>query len=195
MTFTQEEMRMAKTASGYWWVWLLTGALWIIVALVVLQFDTASAVTIGVITGVMFIVAGLQYFFVASQVEGWKWLWFLIGAFLVVGGIVALVYPGRTFLIMANILGFLFALTGIFWIIEAFARKAVDELWWLGLVSGIIMVLLGFWLGGQLIGVQATTLVVFVGLWALFRGILDIVAAFQIKGIGDDIDDMTGAAA
>ena len=195
MAFTQEEARMAKTATGFWWVWLITGALWIIIALIVLQFDTTSAVTIGILTGVIFIVAGVQYFFVASQVEGWKWLWFLIGIILVIGGIVALVYPGRTFLIMANILGFLFALTGIFWVVEAFVRRKFDDLWWLGLVAGIIMVLLGFWLGGQLIGVQATTLVVFVGLWALFRGILDIVAAFQIKGLGDDIDDLTEAAA
>ncbi|MDJ0790544.1 MAG: DUF308 domain-containing protein [Acidimicrobiia bacterium] len=193
--FTQEEARMAKTATGLWWVWLVVGIIWILIALIVLQFDTTSAVTIGVLTGVIFIVAGLQYFFVASQVEGWKWLYFLIGLILVIGGFVALVYPGRTFLIMANILGFLFAITGIFWIVEAFVRRSFDDLWWLGLISGIIMVLLGFWLGGQLIGVQATTLVVFVGLWALFRGILDIVTAFQVRSLGKDIDDLTESAA
>ena len=34
-------------AARFWWLWLLTGLIWIIVSLIILQFDTTSATTIG----------------------------------------------------------------------------------------------------------------------------------------------------
>ena len=51
----------------------------------------------------------------------------------------------------------------------------------LGLVSGIIMVVLGFWLGGSYFITKAQTLLVFAGVWALMRGLMDIVLSFQVK--------------
>ena len=167
-------------------MWLVAGIAWIVIALLVLQFDTTSATTIGIVAGVLFVVAGLQYFAIGAVVDGWKWVWILLGAILVVGGIVSLVYPERTFIIVANILGFMFALTGIFWMIQSFVVRDVDELWWMTLIAGILMITVGFWLTGQLIGVQAATLVVFVGLWSMFRGILDIVAAFQLRRANEE---------
>ena len=181
---------MTWSAANLWWAWLVAGIIWIVVSLNILQFNTTSATTIGIIVGVVFLVAGIQSFMVAAVVEGWQWVWILFGVILVIGGITALVYPDRTFLVMANLLGFVFALTGVFWMIQAFVVRDFDDLWWLTLVAGILMILLGFWLGGQLIGVQAATLVVFAGIWAMFRGILDIVAAFQLKRINDGLVEL-----
>lgn len=179
----QTEARVMAGAARFWWLWLVTGILWILVSIVILQFDIGSAATVGVIVGIMFIAAGIQYLVVGTQVEGWKWLWYVFGAILLVGGLVALFYPTRTFLSIANILGFVFAMVGAFWIIEAFAVRAVNAFWWMSLVSGIIMVALGFWLGGQFLVTKAETLLIFAGVWALMRGITDIVASFQIKDL------------
>lgn len=180
---TQTDARMMASVAHLWWVWLVTGILWIIISVVVLQFDITSAATVGVVVGVMFIVAGAQYLVVGTRVEGWQWLWYVFGAILVVGGFVALVYPTRTFFSIANILGFVFVLIGALWIIEAFAVRAMNDLWWFSLISGIIMVALGFWLSGQFLFTKAETLLVFAGIWALLRGISDIVASFQIKNL------------
>ena len=68
--------------------------------------------------------------------------------------------------------------------IEAFATIATNPLWWLGLISGIVMVLLGFWAGGQFLTTQAYTLLIFAGIWALLHGIGDIIKAFAVKQIG-----------
>jgi hypothetical protein len=38
----------------------------------------------------------------------------------------------RSFAAIADILGFLFLIVGIFWIIEAFAAKEVNPMWWMG---------------------------------------------------------------
>ena len=193
MTLIGAEARMMRSAANLWWAWLVAGIIWIVASLIILQFDTTSATTVGIIVGIMFLVAGVQSFMVASVIEGWRWVWILFGVILVVGGIASLVYPERTFVAMANILGFLFALTGVFWMIQAFVVRDFDDLWWITLIAGIVLILLGFWLGGQLIGVQAATLLVFAGFWAMFRGILDIVTAFQLKRVNDGFDQLSDA--
>jgi len=35
------------TAAEYWWVWMVSGVAWLIVAAVVLQFNQSSAKTVG----------------------------------------------------------------------------------------------------------------------------------------------------
>jgi len=184
MDARESEIAAVKTVSKLWWLWLVVGVLWVMISIVILQFDAASATTVGIIVGVMILFAGLQYIAVGTQAEGWSWLWYVFGAFLILGGVIALVYPVRSFLSIANILGFLFAFIGIIWIIEAFLTKDGNELWWLNLVAGILMVVLGFWLGGQFFFAKAETLLVFAGIWALMRGIIDVITAFQVKKLG-----------
>jgi uncharacterized membrane protein HdeD (DUF308 family) len=168
----------------FWWVELLLGIIWIIVSLVILQFDEASIATMGIIIGVLFLVVGLQQFFIAYIAEGWKWLWVIFGVIFVLAGIVAIAYPKNTFAAIADMLGFLFLLVGVFWIIEALATKDANELWWLGLVAGILMIMLAFWAAGQFFMTKAYTLLVFAGIWLLLQGIFDIIKAFQIRRIG-----------
>ena len=92
--------------------------------------------------------------------------------------------PGDTFNALADVLGFLFLIVGAFWIIQALGTKDVNELWWLGLVAGILMVILAFWTAGQFFVEKAYVLLVFAGIWALMQGVTDIVRAFQIKKLG-----------
>lgn len=175
----------ARNLSRWWWAWLVTGILWILASIVILQFHHSSVALVGVIIGIMFLVAGIEELAIAFISGGWRWLWAIFGVILVIGGIYALVNPVQTFLTVANLLGFLFAFVGIFWMIEAFATIATNPLWWLGLISGIVMVLLGFWAGGQFLTTQAYTLLIFTGIWALLHGISDIIKAFAIKQIGN----------
>ena len=174
----------ARNLSRWWWAWLVTGILWILASIVILQFHHSSITLVGVIIGIMFLVAGIEELVVAFISGGWRWLWAIFGVILIAGGIYALVNPVQTFLTVANLLGFLFAFVGIFWMIEAFATIATNPLWWLGLISGIVMVLLGFWAGGQFLTTQAYTLLIFTGIWALLHGIGDIIKAFAVKQIG-----------
>jgi uncharacterized membrane protein HdeD (DUF308 family) len=54
------------------------------------------------------------------------------------------------------------------------------ELWWAGLVSGVVQVLLAFWAAGDF-GHKAFLLVVWVGASALAHGIVQIVTAFRLR--------------
>ncbi|MBN2167617.1 MAG: DUF308 domain-containing protein, partial [Actinobacteria bacterium] len=163
--------KMTEQVSKLWWLWVVLGILWIIVSLIVLQFSESSLTAVGVVIGIMLLVAGIQEFMMAAVVEGWKWLWILFGVVFIIAGIVALAYPKNTFAAVADMLGFLFLLVGIVWIIEAFAVKQVNDLWWLNLVAGILLIILAFWTGGQFFITKAYTLLVFAGAWALAQGV------------------------
>ena len=60
---------LARIAS-YWWVELLLGVFWVVIALVVLKFNHASVTTVGVFTGIMFLVFAAQEFLLAFYRPG-----------------------------------------------------------------------------------------------------------------------------
>ena len=93
--------------------------------------------------------------------------------------------PENTFAAIADILGFLFLIVGVFWIIQAFVERDENDVWWLGLGAGVLMVVLAFWTGGQFFIEKQYTLLVFAGIWALMSGVTDIVRAFQIRKLKD----------
>jgi uncharacterized membrane protein HdeD (DUF308 family) len=181
---TAEGREAAGMLGKMWWLWLLMGIVWVVVALVILQFREPSVTTVGIIIGIMFLAAGIQEFVLAAWAEGWKWLWAIFGVIFIICAIVAFVYPKNTFAQIADMLGFLFLMVGIFWTIEAFATKSVNELWWFGLIAGIMMIVLAFWTAGQFFITKAYTLLAFAGIWALMHGVTDFIRAFQIRKLG-----------
>jgi uncharacterized membrane protein HdeD (DUF308 family) len=170
--------------SKMWWLWLVFGIGWVIISVVILQFDAASITTVGVIIGAMFLATGMQQFLIASLVESGRWLFYLFGFLFLVAGVIALISPENTFAALADILGFLFLIVGIFWIVQAFQGREENELWWLGLVAGALMVVLAFWTAGQFFVEKAYVLLVFAGIWSLMQGFIDIARAFAIRKLG-----------
>jgi uncharacterized membrane protein HdeD (DUF308 family) len=176
-----------RAAADYWWVWVVVGIAWIVAALVILQFDQASVTTVGILVGLMFIFAAAQQFVLVRVADRLRWLWALFGVLFLIAGMICFIRPENTFAAMADILGFLFLVVGTWWMIRAFLEKHVNPVWWLGLISGILMVILAFWTSGQFFIQRAYLLLVFAGIWALMQGITDIVRAFAIRSVRDRI--------
>jgi len=171
--------------SKLWWLWLVFGVFWILVAMVILQFDQASVTTVGVLIGIMFFLSGLQQLMLGTFTSGWlKWVLWFFGLLLLIAGVIAFISPENTFAAIADILGFLFLIVGTFWIIEAFGEREYNPLWWFLLISGVAMIVLAFWTGGQFFIDKAYVLLVFAGIWALFHGVNDIFRAFQLRQLG-----------
>jgi uncharacterized membrane protein HdeD (DUF308 family) len=185
-TVTDQEAREAvRGFSRLWSLWLLFGIFWIVIAAVILQFDQASVTTVGVLVGAMFIATGLQQFVIMGLAEHLRWVYGLFGVLFLIAGVISLISPENTFAALADILGFLFLIVGVFWVIQAFMTRELNELWWLGLIAGILMVVLAFWTAGQFFIEKSYVLLVFAGIWALMQGVTDIVRAFQIRKLDE----------
>jgi uncharacterized membrane protein HdeD (DUF308 family) len=180
---------IARAIGKLWWLWLVFGVFWLVVAYVVLQFDQASIKTVGVLFGFMFLAAALQQFVIAMFAGGWaRWVLVFFGVLLTAGAVLSFIEPKETFASVADILGFVFFIIGFFWTIQALAERGMNPMWWLGLISGIALVVLGFWTSGQFFIDKAYTLLVFAGIWALFNGVTDIIRAFQLRGLADTLE-------
>ena len=151
----------------------------------ILQFDQASVTTVGVLIGAMFFATAIQNLFDPEPRRAGRWIYGLFGALFMIAGVLALISPENTFAALADMLGFLFLIVGVFWVIQAFVAREANELWWLGLLAGILMIVLAFWTGGQFFIEKAYVLLVFAGIWALMQGVTDIVRAFQIRKLDE----------
>ncbi len=169
-----------STAKRFWWVFLLTGIAWLIFSLIVFRFNTASIKGIGYLAGAIFLVAGVNEFVTMPFVStGWKWFHGILGVAFVVVGILSFIRPVDTFVGLATLVSFFLMFAGIFDIVLALTNRDVD-LWWLRLIVGIFEIGFAFWAAGSF-NRSAIFLVSFVAVATLFRGITQIVLAFQLR--------------
>ena len=168
--------------AGPWWLMLITGIAWLIISVVVLRFRLTSITTVGVLIGVVFLAATFNEFLLASvHAVGWRWAHVLLGILFLVSAIWAFANPINAFWALASVIGLLFVLYGAFDIINSVAAREISGTWWLGLVTGILLILLGFWASQQMFPARAALVLLWVGFFAFFRGISEIVIAFELR--------------
>jgi uncharacterized membrane protein HdeD (DUF308 family) len=167
--------------AGPWWLFLLTGIAWLIISVMVLRFTPASVTTVGVIMGVLFLLGAVDEFFIASVKHSWRWAHILMGVLFAAGAIWAFARPFNAFWALASVLGLLLIFKGTLDIITAVETKDINPSWWLGLVAGILELVLGFWASQQAFPARGALLLLWVGFFALFRGISEIVIAFEVR--------------
>jgi uncharacterized membrane protein HdeD (DUF308 family) len=181
----QERTRGARAAlwrpAGPWWLFLLTAIAWLIIAWVALRFTPASIATVGVLLGVLFLFGMLDEFLIASVRANWRWLHVVMGVIFAFGAGWSFARPYNAFWTLASILGLLLIFRGTLDIITSVDARVINSAWWLGMVAGILEILLGFWASQQYLSVKGALLLVWVGFFALFRGISEIVIAFEVR--------------
>ena len=131
-----------------------------------------------VVDGVFAIVAGVR---AGSGTR--RWLLLGEGALSVLAGLVALLWPGITALVLLYVISFWAILGGLLRIVGAILlRQEIDNEWSMAL-SGVLWVLLGIVLA-VLPGVGLLSLAWLVGVFMLGAGITLIVLAFRVRGQG-----------
>lgn len=181
-TAATRERDEARAEAGLWWILLITGSLWLIFALIVFQFDATSINAISAIVGIVCLGAAVAELATVGQVHGGgRVVVLLLAAAFAVIGIVAFVHPHDSFSVLATIFAFYLLLRGIFDVVGAILLRGI-ELWWIGLISGSVQILLAFWAAGNF-GHKATLLIVWVGATALMQGVVQIVRAFEVRSV------------
>jgi uncharacterized membrane protein HdeD (DUF308 family) len=167
--------------AGPWWIFLLTGIAWLIIAWVSLRFTPASVATVGTLLGVLFLFGMLNEFLLASVRLGWRWLHVVMAVIFAFGAGWSFAEPYNAFWTLASILGLLLIFRGTLDIITSVDAREINSAWWLGMVAGILEIFIGFWAAQQYLAVQGALLLIWIGLFALFRGISEIVMAFEVR--------------
>jgi uncharacterized membrane protein HdeD (DUF308 family) len=175
-----------------WWLFLVTGIAWLIFAFVILSFSWVTVWSVAVLAGIVFIAGGITELMIGRRAPGWRWLYYLMGIIGIIAGVIAFVWPGQTYLVLAAILGWYLLFRGIFDIVNSLMHTHMD-MWWLELLVGIAELLIGFWAVGYT-GRSAALLALWVAASALARGIIDIFLAFRVKGAKDRFDKQLAAA-
>lgn len=173
--------KMLAQLAGPWWMFVITGVSWLIISVVVLRFSIASVATVGLLLGVVFLIGAASEIAIAAARIGWSWLHVLMGVIFVLGALWAFASPFGAFWSLAAVIGLLLVLRGSLDLITAIPSRDFHPAWWLGLVTGILEIVLGFWASQQAFPARAALVIFFAGFFALFRGISDIVLGFELR--------------
>jgi uncharacterized membrane protein HdeD (DUF308 family) len=116
---------------------------------------------------------------IAMLARNW-WVLALRGVFAIIFGVLALIWPALTLLVLITLFGAYTLVDGIFAVIAGIASYGHNERWWAVLLEGIAGIILGV-LTFLWPGTTALVLVYFIAAWALITGIFEIVAAIRLR--------------
>jgi uncharacterized membrane protein HdeD (DUF308 family) len=182
---------LQRDAGKWWWVPLIGAAIWFLIAWLVMRANVTSLATVGVLVGVIYLIAAANEAAVAAVMRGgWAVLHIMLSVLLLLGGLWAFARPVNTFFALASVLGLLFLLQGGFMIMRGIAMREVSPYWWLDLVSGALLTGLGFWASTSdrvwTLGARSAFVLLWVGFMATFRGLSDIGLAFSLRHLAHD---------
>lgn len=122
-----EERMVLREGARSWWVFLVSGVSWLLIAWIVLRLNETSVATVGVLLGVVFIAAGVNEAVMGGlMMGGWK-VWHYVMSFLfLLAGLWGLITPINTFFALASVLGLILVLYGTFEISRAIAWHGVN---------------------------------------------------------------------
>jgi uncharacterized membrane protein HdeD (DUF308 family) len=165
-----------ERASSRWWLFLLLGTAAAIVGLI-LMFDIFAAVrTLAFLAAFGLIFTGLDEVIAAGRYR--SILGMVAGGVLVLGGIVAMAWPGITLWALAVIAGLAMLLSGVVRLVGALSDRGEGWIWILG--AGVLSIAAGV---VALAWPNVTILVLglLLGIRMLLFGLAEIAYAFALR--------------
>ena len=171
------------STTKHWWLLLVTGVAWVVIAILILRFDYTTVAAIAVLFGVFCFAAAANEVMVSAVTSsrGWRILHWLLAALFIVVGVFAFFRPADTFVGLAAVMSFYFVFRGSFDIATSLAASRVPG-WWVLLLVGIAEIAIGFWAAGSW-NVSVVVLVSWVAAGALIHGIGQIASAFLVRKV------------
>lgn len=108
------------------------------------------------------------------------WVPLLRGLVAVLFGLLAFVWPGITLTVLVILFGAFVLVDGVFALVSSIRYRARMERWWLWLLEGLIGIAIGV-LTFLWPGVTALVLLALIAVWAFLTGIVEIVAAIELR--------------
>ena len=107
------------------------------------------------------------------------WTFVLRGIATLLFGLIALIWPGLTILVLTYVFGFYALLDGFFALVAAWSLRSIGR-WWVYLLEGLLSIAAGV-IALARPDVTALALLTVIAAWAILTGILEIVAAIRLR--------------
>jgi uncharacterized membrane protein HdeD (DUF308 family) len=176
-------MPQVTELTSNWWALALRGAVSILLGLIAFTMPgltIAALVTIfGVyafVEGVLAIMAGLR-----GVREHDRWGWMLVEGIVGIGaGLIAFFMPGVGALAIVWLVAAWAVITGVLEIGAAIRLRKIIEGEWMLMLAGVLAILLGFFIMSRP-GLGALLLTTWLGVYAIFAGIVTLFLAFRVR--------------
>jgi len=161
-------------------MFLLTGIVWLLISFIVLRFSLVSVAAVGTLVGVVLFIGAISEIVVAPSRPAWRWAHIAMAVLFILGALWALIDPIDAFWAIASVIGLILIFRGALDVVTSISARETNGAWWLGLGAGVVEILLGFWASQQMFPLRAELLLLWVGFFALFRGVNELVLAFEV---------------
>lgn len=181
---------MIELMCRQWWVVALRGAIAVVFGLMAIAWPGITVLALVVLWGIYAVVdgiTGIAMAFSARRVpDPQRWLYGLLGLAGLVAGVIAILWPEITALVLLVIIATWAVIAGVVQLIAAFRlRKEITGEWFLALTGAVCIVL------GVLLFTQPTTgaiaLVVAIATFALVWGVSLILLGFRLRKVGKQL--------
>jgi len=171
---------------------ILLGALAVIVGIIAIAWPQVTIYALVILFAVYaFIAAGLQAMRAfTSRTAGPVFGHLLLALIDLAAGVIALVWPGPTALVLVLVVGIWAFVGGFFEIFAAFQSGQTAGTRALFIVGGLVSILFGVVLFARP-GVGAVTLALLFGLFALIYGFWQITMGIELRRVGKTVDSVT----
>lgn len=173
---------MIRPLAANWWLILLRGVFAILFGLVALIFPGITLVTFVWVFGAFVLIDGVTS--IAAAIRGGtmtpRWWLAVVGLSGVAAGILAIVWPGMTALILITFIGVWSIVRGVFEIVGAIRlRQHIDNEWML-VGAGLLSVIFGV---AVLVapGAGALALAWLIGVYAVASGLMLVGLALRLR--------------
>jgi uncharacterized membrane protein HdeD (DUF308 family) len=174
----------AEQLSRNWTALLFNGIVLVIAGVLIWSIDW-SVRSLSTFIGALFIFEGFWVMLTAGIAA--RAANFITGLLSVAAGIVIIVWPSPSLIVLGIFLGSWLIVIGTISISGAFAARRVLDDWWLLLLLGSSEVVLGV-LALADPGATLAALITVGGIWAVVIGALRIVFAFELRHLPEDVD-------
>jgi uncharacterized membrane protein HdeD (DUF308 family) len=172
---------------GRHWGWVLTfGIITLLAGVLVVIWPGRTIEVIAVLFGIQLIVAGIFRFVAAFAADeesgGTRVLLALLGVLSLIVGLYAVRNLQVTVAALALLLGIFWIVNGVVETFAALSHRGMPSRGWtifmglLSIVAGIVVLVYP--------GISLLTLALVLGFWLLLYGIMEIVAAFRLRQVG-----------
>jgi uncharacterized membrane protein HdeD (DUF308 family) len=176
----------AERIASNWTKLLLNGLLLIVAGVLIFSIDW-SVRSLSTFLGVVFIVQGIAYALTSGIDARVARTNVVTGLLSAAVGVLIIVWPTPGLVAVGVILGAWLIVVGTLSISGAFAVRKLFPDWYLLLIMGLVEVALGV-LALANPGATLAALITVGGIYAVAIGVMQIVTAFQLKNLPDDVD-------